>query len=176
MARANSYHNPRWPRTLHFRGCQNAGLRWRTGLGGPRGQNPASHLGSERVWPGFPLVQTPLAHYPLSSSEKQIRLKTPDQPAFSPRGEICFKATDWTLRESLVHYYDGQTWRRWDRARVGYQQPGHLGQPFFAKDGRLAINITGSRLAVTCIFNGTAAGARGFRISCWTSCCRTWMD
>jgi hypothetical protein len=28
-------------------------------------QNPPSHLGSERVWPGFRLVQTPLTHSSL---------------------------------------------------------------------------------------------------------------
>jgi hypothetical protein len=96
---------------------------------------------TEGSWVIFHSLEEAFTDLIRQDARFRVDLPGQHQPAFGPRGTICFLGMDWIQRDNFVHFYDGECWRRWDLPTVGIARPGSIGQPFFTSSGNLAINV-----------------------------------
>lgn len=116
------------------------------------------------TWQPFDTLES--AFVDLVHHDEQARVNLPGfhQPDMAAGHRICFLGTDWVQGDRVVHYYDGEVWRRWDLASVGFVRPGYIGLPFFTDQGNLAINISTTRRGqATAQFDGQRWATAPFR-------------
>lgn len=117
-------------------------------------------------WQRFDSLETAFSELRQTNALARVDLPGPELPDFGPRGQICFSGMDWAKRERIIHFFDGQTWRQWDLAEIGFVRPGYLGLglPFFTAEGALAINSSGTRKGkTTMLFDGQRWSDAPFR-------------
>ncbi len=106
-------------------------------------------------WQHFDSLAAALSDLLRTDAQARVNLASQEQPDYGPRGQICFKAMDWTKRDRVIHAFDSRTWRQWDLDEIGFVRPGYLGLPFYTAEGSLAVNSAGTRKGrTTLLFDG----------------------
>jgi hypothetical protein len=115
-------------------------------------------------WQHFDSLESAIVDLVHLNDQARVNLPGFHQPDMADGHRICFLGTDWVQGDRVVHYYDGEIWRRWDLASVGFVRPGYIGLPFFTDEGTLAINISTTRRGnATALFDGQRWETAPFR-------------
>ncbi len=121
---------------------------------------------STDTWLHHDSLEEALADLVATQPAATVNLPGENRPDFNGRGQVCYLAMDWAERDRRIHFFDGQRWRQWDPAAAGFVRPGYLGQPYFTREGQLAINFTRQlRRGQTAVFDGSEWKPTPFRSS-----------